>query len=537
MKRIFSLIKATLSEGMNLFRVNTKKKTTFSRVGVPILLTFLLMFLMFSYSIMIMDQLHPVNMDFVLLAMFVFLTSILTIIEGIYKAGNLIFNCKDDNLLLSLPIKRSTVVFIRIFKFYLFELMYNSVFLVPSMIVYAIFVHPSISYYVVSIIAILVFPIVPILISCLLGTVITYLASKFKGKNIAQTIITMIVLLGIMYFSYNSDNLLGNLAQNAASVNSFITKVYFPAGMYIELVTNFNYLILLEFIAIHIVLFALIVLIIGRVYFRINSGFKSVKTRKSNGTYKIKTSTPIGALIKKELKRFVNSTVFITNAGFGLVLFLIGCILLVVKYDGFVESIMVAGPVVSMDLIANYLPIIFFGFLCFTCFMTSITSSMISLEGRTFNILKSLPIKPYKVVQAKVLTALIVMLPCLLVGDLMIFIKFHFDIINIFLLLIASVTLAFVAETMGIIINLRYPKMDATNDTEVVKQSLSSSISVFGGMGAIGLTAFLLYKAVEANLSTHLILLLFTGAYVAIYGALLLVLHKICDKCFENISI
>ena len=55
MKRIFSLIKATLSEGMNLFRVNTKKKTTFSRVGVPILLTFLLMFLMFSYSIMIMD--------------------------------------------------------------------------------------------------------------------------------------------------------------------------------------------------------------------------------------------------------------------------------------------------------------------------------------------------------------------------------------------------------------------------------------------------------------------------------------------------
>lgn len=299
MKRIFSLIKATLSEGMNLFRVNTKKKTTFSRIGVPILLTFLLMFLMFSYSIMIMDQLHPVNMDFVLLAMFVFLTSILTIIEGIYKAGNLIFNCKDDNLLLSLPIKRSTVVFIRIFKFYLFELMYNSVFLVPSMIVYAIFVHPGVSYYVVSIIAILVFPIVPILISCLLGTVITYLASKFKGKNIAQTIITMIVLLGIMYFSYNSDNLLGNLAQNAASVNSFITKVYFPAGMYIELVTNFNYLTLLEFIAIHIVLFALIVLIIGRVYFRINSGFKSVKTRKSNGTYKIKTSTPIGALIKK----------------------------------------------------------------------------------------------------------------------------------------------------------------------------------------------------------------------------------------------
>ena len=66
MKRIFSLIKATLSEGMNLFRVNTKKKTAFSRVGVPILLTFLLMFLMFSYSIMIMEQFNCIQLIWIL---------------------------------------------------------------------------------------------------------------------------------------------------------------------------------------------------------------------------------------------------------------------------------------------------------------------------------------------------------------------------------------------------------------------------------------------------------------------------------------
>ena len=33
----------------------------------------------------------------------------MTIIEGVYKAGPLLFNCRDDQLLLSLPIKRRTV--------------------------------------------------------------------------------------------------------------------------------------------------------------------------------------------------------------------------------------------------------------------------------------------------------------------------------------------------------------------------------------------------------------------------------------------
>ena len=38
----------------------------------------------------------------------------LQIMEGIYKTSSLLFNCKDDNLLFSLPIKRSEVLLDRI---------------------------------------------------------------------------------------------------------------------------------------------------------------------------------------------------------------------------------------------------------------------------------------------------------------------------------------------------------------------------------------------------------------------------------------
>jgi len=537
MKRIFSLLKASMSEGMTLFRVSTKKKSTFTKVMLPIILTLVLMGVMYSYADTMMQQLAPINMHFVLLTLFILAISVLTLIEGIYKSGNLLFNCKDDNLLLSLPIKKSTVLFIRVFKFYVFELLYNSVFLLPSMIVYAIYVKPGMAYYIVSFIGLLIFPIIPILVSCILGTFITYASSRFKGRNYAQTLITMFFLIGILYFSYNFENLLTNLAKNASSINDLIIKLYYPAGAYIELITKFDFIKLLEFIFVHFGLFIIIILLIGKIYFNINSNVKSITTNKSSKNYKIKTSTPIKAMIKKEFNRFINSTVFVTNAGFGLVLFILGCILVTIKFDGIVDMIIKSIPDVSLEQITRYMPVLLFGFICFTGFMTSITSSMISLEGKSFNILKSLPIKPYRIIKAKVLTALLIMIPCILIGDLIVFIRFKFDLINIILILMASVLIPLISETIGIIVNLKYPRMDAKNDTEVVKQSMSSAICVFAGVILIGITGVLLFKAIDANISNNIILLIFILGYATIYLGLEILLHKICDKCFDNISV
>jgi len=537
MKRFFSLIKASMTEGMNLFKISTKKNSKFTKIVLPVFLSLVLMGIMYSYADAMMEQLAPINMHFVVLTLFIILTSVMTVIEGIYKSGSLLFNCKDDNLLLSLPIKRSTVLFIRVFKFYVFELIYNSVFLLPSMIVYAVYVKPEITYYIVSLIGLLIFPIIPILISCIIGTIITFFASKFKGKNFVQTAITVMFLLGVMFFSYNSDNLLGNLAKNASSINDFITKLYYPAGAYIELITKFNAIKFIEFIGINLGLFIITIFIIGRVYFNINSSVKSIKRSKSNKNYKIKTLTPMRALIKKEFNRFINSPVFVTNAGFGLVLFIIVCITISIKFNNISDMFIQNNINISTEMITSYLPTIFMGFICFTSFMTSITSSMISLEGKSFSILKSLPIKSYKIIKAKVLTALLIMLPCILIGDMIVFITFKFDLLSIVLILVASVLLPLIAETIGIIVNLKYPRMDAKNDTEVVKQSMSSTISVFIGMVMIGITIFLLYKALEAGISNIATMMIFIGVYAVIYLGLEVFLHKTGDKSFENIII
>ena len=537
MKKYFSLIKACLTEDMNLFKISTKKQNKITKIFLPIFLGFVLMGLMYSYSEGIIQVLKPINMEYMILTLFIGSTSIMTLIEGIYKSGNLIFNCKDDNLLLSLPIKKSTVLFIRIFKFYIFELIYNSIFLLPAIIVYGIYMNPGFTYYIVSFIGLFLFPIIPIILSCLIGAISSYFASSFKGKSLVQTFISFIFLIGILYVSYNSNGVITNITQNANNINNFITKIYYPVRVYIDLVTNFNNLKLLEFIAINIIPFIVLVILMGRFYFKINSKTKAIKTKKTTKSYIIKTSRPIVSLIKKEFNRFINSSVFITNAAFGLVLFILVCILITIKFDGMVDFVVKSDINITKDYIKSCMPVVLFGLVCFTSFMTSITSSMISLEGKSFNILKSLPIKPHTIVRAKVLTAILIMLPCILFGNLIVFISFKFDLLSIILILIASVLLPLISETIGIIVNLKYPRMDAKTDTEVVKQSMSSAISVFIGMALTGITIMLLVMAVNAKLDNNIIILIFTIIFAIIYAVLSFVLHKICDKSFNNISI
>ena len=150
MKKIFSLFKACMTDNMNLFKIKSKKQSGISKIILPVFLFGFIFVYILSFANLIIEPLVEVKQEYVLLSLFVSFTFIMTLIEGIYKSSGLLFNCKDDNLLLSLPIKKSTVLFIRVFKFYLFELMYNSLFLLPAMIAYANNVNVGSTYYLVS---------------------------------------------------------------------------------------------------------------------------------------------------------------------------------------------------------------------------------------------------------------------------------------------------------------------------------------------------------------------------------------------------
>ena len=478
MKKLISLIKACMTSDMSLFKIKNNNQSKRSRVILPIFLFIMVFFSIWSYANMIIEPLTKIHLEYVLLSLFVLFTFILTLVEGIYKSSNLLFNCKDDNLLLSLPIKRRTVLFIRVFKFYVFELIYNTMFMAPAMIAYIRYVKVTPSYYPVSIIMLLLLPIIPL-----------------------------------------------------------ITRLYYPAGAYVKMITNFDILDLLLFIIINISLFVLSIYLLGNTYFKVNSRAKTVKTNHNHhNIYKIKTNKVIPSLIKKEFTKFISSPVFVTNAGFGLVLFVLGCIILPIKFESLTNAIVTIEPSVSIETIKSYIPVILFGLICTSSLLSSITSSMISLEYKSFNILKSLPVKPYTIILSKVYTAVIIMLPFIIIGDIITFINFKFTFIQIVLIIISSIIIPLVAETLGIIINIKYPKMDAENDTQVVKQSMSSMVAVMLGMLLTFITIYSLVTCLTNNMNIDLIILLGLLIYTIIYIILLIYLNKKSIKEFNLIN-
>ena len=90
MQKILSLIKANMTENMSIFRVKNKHQSKFQKRMIPIILFALIFLVMWSYANMFMEQLDKANMEFVGLTIFVFITTIMTLVEGIYKSSNLI---------------------------------------------------------------------------------------------------------------------------------------------------------------------------------------------------------------------------------------------------------------------------------------------------------------------------------------------------------------------------------------------------------------------------------------------------------------
>ena len=498
MKKVYSLVRSTMTSDMNIFKIRSRNGKN-SLVFISII-SLLFMFAIWTYANLLFEKFAPLNLQSLVLSLFVFIISFMTVIQGIYKSGPLLFNCRDDQLLLSLPLKRSIILFVRIFKFYVFELLFDLLFIIPLSIAYIRWAdNLGVSFFLITIFMLFMIPIIPIVISCFIGAITSFVSSKFRYKNIVQTVLSMFFLLIVLFSSYNADNIIGYIVKHASSINDLISKIYYPAGVYSALVCDFDIKVLLTFIFVNIVLFGGTIFILSKIYFKLNSNLNSINIHKSNkySNYKIKISSTRISLIKKELNTFFNTPVFIINAGFGLLLFIVISIIVIIKFDSVIPFITSkTGLNISKDLILSNKSILILLLIMATSFMTSITNSVISLEGRNINILKSLPISTKTILLSKVYSCLVLTTPIFLIGDLLLFIKFRISIIEIILLIVLSVIIPLVSHFIGLIVNLKYPKLDADNSTEVVKQSTSSFVSVMIGMMLVVLNFFIILSVI-----------------------------------------
>lgn len=522
--KLFPVLKATMTGDMSIFRIKnqSKGKTKLDIARKIILIIFLFGILLISfgsYAYMFAEQLHKVNLTYIVITLFAFITSIMLFIQGIYQSQGILFDAKDNDILFSMPIKKKVIFASRLIKLLYFQYVWDFLIMVPAFAVYAFFEKPEFTFYISALIIFICLPIIPIIAISIIGYLIQGFASKFKLKRIVQVIFTLGFMLLIFGFSFNLKNWIKSIAENATSINGAILKIYYPIGIYEQCLTNFSIPKLIYVLLGNLAIMMLFIYIFSISYFKIISKL-SEKSSKSN--YKIKemkVTSKFKALLKKEIKRYFGSPVYVMNTIFGPAMLLLAAVYLLFSKSGFEQ--LLQNQMEGVDL--SILPKIILVFLMFIISMTTTTSSSISLEGKSFSLTKSLPIKTKQIFLAKMLVNILIMSPVALVCVIPFAIKLNMTTLDIIYYILISIIMPILISIIGLIVNLKFPILDAKSDTVIVKQSVSSMIAVFSGLGISMLPVVIYFIAGLTNLN------LYCGILIGIYTLATIILWKVLN--------
>ena len=150
------------------------------------------------------------------------------------------------------------------------------------------------------------------------------------------------------------------------------------------------------------------------------------------------------------------------------------------------------------------------------------TSASISIEGQKLYLLKSLPISYNTLICSKLVFNLILFLPFTLIGSTIFVIIAPCTIGEIFLVYLLPLLSMGTFSGLGLLTNLKWYRLDWTNESQAVKQSMSLFVSMMIAI-LLSLTPFLVYFFLFEEIS----LVLSLSQYFAIYLALLAVLCSI----------
>ena len=126
----------------------------------------------------------------------------------------------------------------------------------------------------------------------------------------------------------------------------------------------------------------------------------------------LKGSTQLTALIKKEIKRYFASPIYVINTIIGPILLLGMSIATIFMGDEVLATIL------EVEIVKEIIPVFVIVVVCCILVLSCTTNSSISLEGKNLWILKSSPIKPIVIFKAKIALNLILILPALLIADI-----------------------------------------------------------------------------------------------------------------------
>lgn len=438
----------------------------------------------------------------------------LCFVGSVFITQNQLYEAKDNDLLLSMPIPVKYILASRLLSIIILNYAYELLVIIPGAVVYCSKMPVTFIGCVFFLIAFLLLPLLVVAASALFGWLIALANTKMRNKNVIMMILTLILFLAYMYVCLRLQYYLQKLIENGSAIGEAIQKALPPFYYLGKSITDGDVIAFFIFLAFCIVPFALVYYILSRSFIKIattNRGHKKIvykeKAMKASGIRK--------ALIIKESRHFLGSPMYIFNAGIGLLFMLIAAVYLCIKRG---DMLKMAQMFPNADELIG--PLICVGFGAMAS-LTIISAPMISIEAKTLWISQSLPVRGKDVLLAKADVHTLMSLPFIVASAVMLEFAYDMSIISRIMILFFPLAVTVFNAYTGIALNLKYPKFDWVNETDAVKQGVAPFLAMFIAAATVALPvllyAFLFSDMVSAEIYLCIVFLLFVAASAVLY--------------------
>ncbi|MDR3278467.1 MAG: hypothetical protein LBT12_06805 [Oscillospiraceae bacterium] len=456
----------------------------------------------------------------------------LCVVSSIFTTQAQIFAARDNDLLLSMPIRPAVILLGRLAMLLTAEYLFEALIALPALVVWCVNGYATVAGAVLFVFGILLLPLLSLAVACLLAWVVALITSRMRNKNIVTLVLSLAFLAAYFWGFSNLQKYMTALIANGAELADAVRRAIFPAYFFGDAVANGHAGSMGLFALCALVPFGVMCALLSANFIRIitsNRGAKKAAYREK----RLKSSNAGAALFIKELRHYLSNPMLILNMTMGSVFCLAAAVAVFVKREAllaffgqFTAVLPGLSPAVAVCVALTFLAMMNFP-----------SASLISLEGKTLWIARSIPVPTRSILLSKLslhlaaggLPVLIAAVCCAVaVGETA----------QDALLIIATPCLFTLTTALfGLVVNLLFPKLDWVNEIQPVKQGLPVLIVMFGGVALLIALGAVYAFALSSILTPGVFLLLCDILFALASAALYYYLTTAGARRFEQLTV
>lgn len=453
----------------------------------------------------------------------------LAVFGSVFMTQTQLYDAKDNELLLSMPIRPMQILMSRMAVLLVMTGVFSLAVLLPAYVMYAVRFGVTAGMVAAWIVTAISLILLAQAVCCALGWVLHWFLSRIRNKAVVSLTYTILFLAVYFYVYTNANNLLTQLVQNGEQIAGAVRGAAWP--LYALGMGSGGSLLHLLFTAVLCAgIFALVCWALATSFARtVLDSHHADGARKKLGRNDTRVKPPVHAVCHKEMRKFLTSSVYLTNFGVGLILILALPVAALIFRGRLMEVL------ASLEAFRPFVPGALVLATAFCISSACISAPSVSLEGKSLWVIRSLPISGRTVLRGKLRFHCLALIPLSAVCMLALELILNCGVVDALIAAGIAAVFGWFVGIAGLVFNLLMPRFDWINEAGPCKQSAAVFLTMFGSYFVMLLFAGVYALLVSFGLSATVCLGICAALLLAVTGGFHALLMHWGGRRFETL--